>query len=71
MTDIKYKITKNKKLSLKIKEKLLENNIFCRKYYHPLKHTKNTCIIYDKILCLPCTKDMNYSDIDFIISLLI
>ena len=59
---------KNKELSLKIKEKLLENNIFCRKYYHPLKKTKNTCIIYDKILSLPCTKDMNYSDIDNIIN---
>lgn len=59
---------KNKEISLKIKEKLLENNIFCRKYYHPLKETRNACNIYDKILCFPCTKDMNYSDIDFIIN---
>ena len=46
------------------------NKFFCRKYYHPLKETKNTCIIYDKILCFPCTKDMNYSDIDNLINLI-
>ena len=51
-----------------IRLKLLENDIFCRKYYHPLKETKNTVEIYDKILCLPCTVDMTNKDIDFIIS---
>ena len=47
----------------------LENNVFCRKYYHPLKDTKNTVEIYNKILCLPCTKDMTKRNIDFIINL--
>ena len=61
---------KNEELSLKIKKKFLENDIFCKKYYHPLKETKNTCIIYDRILCLPCNKDMNYSDIDNIVNLI-
>ena len=49
-----------------IKQKLLDNGIFCRKYYYPLKNTKNTCEIYDKILCLPCNSDMKKKDIDFI-----
>ena len=49
---------------------LLENDIFCRKYYHPLKETKNTVCMYNKILCLPCTKDMQFEDVDVIINLL-
>lgn len=53
-----------------IRIKMIENNIFCRKYYHPLKDTKNTIEIYKKILCLPCNVDMNLSDIDIILSLL-
>jgi len=53
-----------------IRIKLLENDIFCRKYYHPLKETKNAIVIYEKILCLPCTKDMNKKNIDFIIELI-
>jgi len=53
-----------------IKDRLLDNGIFCRKYYHPLKETKNTLEIYNKILCLPCTVDMTIKDIDFIINLL-
>ena len=52
-----------------IRLKLLENNIFCRKYYRPLKKTKNTLDIYNKILCLPCNIDMSKKDIDFIIKL--
>jgi dTDP-4-amino-4,6-dideoxygalactose transaminase len=49
----------------KIAEKeLLKNNIFCRKYYHPLKETKITLDIYNRILCVPCHKDMKYQDID-------
>lgn len=53
-----------------IEKKILDNNIFCRKYYHPLLETKNTMEIYKKILCIPCTVDMNTKDIDFIISLI-
>jgi len=54
-----------------IKEELLENDIFCRKYYHPLLETKNTMEIFKKILCVPCTVDMNTKDIDFIINLIL
>lgn len=46
---------------------LLENNIFCRKYYHPLKNTKITDEIYSKILCIPCHKDMTFQDINKIL----
>ena len=53
-----------------IKTKLLDNGVFCRKYYHPLKKTKNTVEIYNKILCVPCTFDMTTTDIDYIINLL-
>tara|TARA_B110000971_G_C19990260_1_gene491616 strand:- start:710 stop:1750 length:1041 start_codon:yes stop_codon:yes gene_type:complete len=53
-----------------IKNRLIENGIFSRKYYHPLKETKNTLEIYNKILCLPCTVNMTIKDIDFIINLL-
>ena len=54
----------------KIRLKILDNDIFCRKYYHPLKDTKNTVEIYNKILCLPCNVDMTKKDIDNIITLL-
>lgn len=56
--------------SLEIEKLMLENNIFSRKYYHLLKETKNAKYIYDKILCLPCTIDMTFSDIDNIISII-
>ena len=56
--------------SIQTEKKLLDNDIFCRKYYHPLKDTKNTLEIYNKILCLPCTVDMTKKDIDLIISLI-
>ena len=53
-----------------IRLKLLENNIFCRKYYNPLKDTPKTLDFFNKILCIPCTKDMTFEDIDKIIDLI-
>ena len=50
--------------------KLNENNIFCRKYYYPLKDTKNSVQLYNKILCISCTKDLTFQDIDFIFDIL-
>ena len=32
--------------------KLLDNDIFCRKYYHPLTKTKNAVDIFNKIISL-------------------
>ncbi|MDA9298944.1 DegT/DnrJ/EryC1/StrS family aminotransferase [Crocinitomicaceae bacterium] len=48
----------------KIRERLLENNIQARKYYHPLNDSKVANEIFDKILCIPCNIDMDRSDID-------
>ena len=56
--------------SLLMEEKILENDIFCRKYYHPLKNTKNAMTIYNKILCLPCNYDMTIENIDLLISII-
>lgn len=53
-----------------VRLKLLENDIFCRKYYRPLLETKNTVEIFNKILCLPCTVDMTKKNIDFIINII-
>ena len=56
--------------SYKIEKKILFSNIFCRKYYNPLKDTKNAVDIFNKILCLPCNVDMNIKDIDYILNLI-
>lgn len=53
-----------------VRLKLLENNIFCRKYYVPLKPTENAVDIFNKILCVPCTVDMSEKDVDQIIHLI-
>jgi dTDP-4-amino-4,6-dideoxygalactose transaminase len=57
--------------SKNIEKKLLENNIFCRKYYHPLKNTTITNDIYGKILCVSCHKDMKTCDFDFIFNIIV
>lgn len=49
---------------------LLENSIYCRKYYCPLKETKNTINIYNKILCISCQKDMTFEDVDTIVKII-
>ena len=54
----------------KIEDKLSENNIFCRKYYNPLKNTEIAIKFYDSILCVPCNIDMNFKDIDKILSII-
>ena len=54
-----------------VRLRLLENNIFCRKYYHPLNEAKNANRVFDQILCIPCTTEMITTDIDKIISLLL
>jgi dTDP-4-amino-4,6-dideoxygalactose transaminase len=57
-------------LSTEIENQLQENDIFCRKYYHPLKETNNSIEIYNKILCLPCNVDMTKENIVFIVIIL-
>ena len=53
-----------------IEQVILNNNIFCRKYYTPLKKTENAMKLYDNILCIPCNRDMNFSDIDHIVNII-
>jgi dTDP-4-amino-4,6-dideoxygalactose transaminase len=52
-----------------IRLKLLENNIYCRKYYYPLKNTKVACEIFDSILCISFTTEMTKENIDDIFEL--
>lgn len=54
-----------------IRIRLLENNIFCRKYYHPLKDTENATNLFNNILCLPCNKDLTFKDIDNIFEIIL
>ena len=51
----------------RFQEILTENGIYCRKYYKPLSPTPEAMKIYDQIVCVPCTYDMDISDIKFII----
>lgn len=53
-----------------IRLRLLENNIFCRKYYHPLNDAKNANLLFADILCIACTTEMTFNDIDKIFLLL-
>ena len=52
-----------------IRLKLLENDIYCRKYYYPLKNTKVACEIFDSILCITFTTETTKEDIDMIFEL--
>jgi dTDP-4-amino-4,6-dideoxygalactose transaminase len=49
---------------------LLENNIYCRKYYKPLINTPVATMFYSTIVCISLTVDMSFSDINRIISIL-
>lgn len=49
---------------------LLENDIYARKYYVPLIDSPVANDIYSRIVCIPCTVDMTYTDIDKIINLI-
>lgn len=60
-------LTNNSDEKLKL---LLENNICARKYYVPLIDSPVANKIYSCILCIPCTTDMSYFDVDKIIKLI-
>jgi dTDP-4-amino-4,6-dideoxygalactose transaminase len=53
-----------------IRLKLLENDIYCRKYYYPLKNTKVACEIFNSILCITFTTETTKEDIDNIFEIL-
>ena len=50
---------------------LLDNSIYCRKYYNPLEQTPVAVDIYNQIVCVSFTVDMTISDIDRIIEIII
>lgn len=52
-----------------IKE-LLNNNIYCRKYYNPLIPTPISSSMYNNIVCISCTVDMTIKDINTILTIL-
>ncbi len=52
-------------------EKLINNKISARKYYHPLDDSINANIFFNTIVCIPCNSDMDYSDIDKIFKIII
>lgn len=54
-----------------VRQELNDNGIFCRKYYIPLKKTDVAMKIFNSILCLPCTIEMDYNDIDNIINIIL
>jgi dTDP-4-amino-4,6-dideoxygalactose transaminase len=56
--------------SSKVMKTLLDNNIYCRKYYTPLTPGPVATDIYNQIICISCTDDMTKDDIDRIIRLI-
>lgn len=53
-----------------IRLELLDEGIYCRKYYKPLENTLISTNFYNSILCVPCTVDMTTKDIDRIINII-
>lgn len=51
-------------------DKISDQGINCRRYYHPLVSLPNAQWLHDHILCLPCHSDMTERDVDKIIHVL-
>ena len=51
-------------------EKLNNANIVARKYYHPLTDEKIANNMFNRIVCIPCNKDLTTKDIDFIFNII-
>lgn len=51
-------------------KRLLNNGIYCRKYYNPLENTPNAMDMYNRIVCISFTVDMTISDIDRIVEIM-
>jgi dTDP-4-amino-4,6-dideoxygalactose transaminase len=54
----------------KYEKQTLENEVYCRKYYIPLKSLVNSDYIYNHILCFPCTIEMTTNDVDKILDII-
>lgn len=48
----------------------LENGVEAKKYYYPLKNTKNSSDLFSKIICLPLNYSLSTKDIDYYINIL-
>ena len=53
--------------SISTLKRLLDNGIYCRKYYNPLENTPNAIDMYNRIVCISFTVDMTQKDIDMIV----
>jgi dTDP-4-amino-4,6-dideoxygalactose transaminase len=58
---------KNSKNTIK---RLLDNGIYCRKYYNPLENTPSAMDMYNRIVCISFTIDMTIRDIDRILEII-
>lgn len=52
-------------------ESLIEQKIFCRKYYYPLESHPKCDEFYNKIICLPCHYQLKFEEIVKIVKLLV
>ena len=53
--------------SISTLKRLLDNGIYCRKYYNPLENTPIAIDMYNRIVCISFTVDMTQKDIDMIV----
>ena len=51
-------------------KRLLDNGIYCRKYYNPLENTPSAMDMYNRIVCISFTIDMTIWDIDRILEII-
>jgi dTDP-4-amino-4,6-dideoxygalactose transaminase len=56
--------------SISTLKRLLDNGIYCRKYYNPLENTPNAIDMYNRIVCISFTVDMTQKDIDMIVEII-
>ena len=56
---IQTRTVENKSYTNEHIKSLIDNGIYCRKYYCPLTSTKMTEYVYKHILCLPCNIDID------------
>jgi len=52
-------------------DSIIENRIFCRKYYYPLDSRPKCDEFYDQIVCLPCHYQLSFDEIVKIVKLLV
>lgn len=53
-----------------LRKELIQNKVFCRKYYKPLDNSAIAQKLYYHILCIPCHVNMELKDIDYIVNII-